>query len=186
MRGAIPSFPQYVFMAWCLVKHRDKFNFTFELFSLIKSGEYNKLWSSSLFSVIHPPVTSSVLLSTFIPNSLILFSSRNEFCVPPLPHLSWFNCPNSTLYEEYHLWNSLCTFLHFHFCPTSSVYTVNFLLNTSFPDTICGLPLGWETELHVHINKLKMKMKYSENIETLYTLLFVWKFDSLLFTNKAS
>jgi hypothetical protein len=22
------STPQYVFMAWCLVKHRDKFNFT--------------------------------------------------------------------------------------------------------------------------------------------------------------
>jgi hypothetical protein len=26
MRGAIPSLPQYVFMAWCLVKHRDNFN----------------------------------------------------------------------------------------------------------------------------------------------------------------
>jgi len=25
MRGAIPSTPQYVFMAWFLVKHRDKF-----------------------------------------------------------------------------------------------------------------------------------------------------------------
>jgi hypothetical protein len=23
--GAIPPFPQYVFMAWCLVKHRDNF-----------------------------------------------------------------------------------------------------------------------------------------------------------------
>jgi hypothetical protein len=23
MRGAIPPLPQYVFMAWCLVKHRD-------------------------------------------------------------------------------------------------------------------------------------------------------------------
>jgi hypothetical protein len=28
MRGAIPSLPQYVFMAWCLVKHRDSFTFT--------------------------------------------------------------------------------------------------------------------------------------------------------------
>jgi hypothetical protein len=26
MRGAIPSLPQYVFVAWCLVKHRDIFN----------------------------------------------------------------------------------------------------------------------------------------------------------------
>jgi len=27
MRGAIPPLPQYAFMAWCLVKHRDKFTF---------------------------------------------------------------------------------------------------------------------------------------------------------------
>jgi hypothetical protein len=29
MRGAIPSLPQYAFMVWCLVKHRDNFTFTF-------------------------------------------------------------------------------------------------------------------------------------------------------------
>jgi hypothetical protein len=29
MRGPIPPLPQYVFMAWCLVKHRDNFTFTF-------------------------------------------------------------------------------------------------------------------------------------------------------------
>jgi hypothetical protein len=28
-RGAVPPLPQYVFMAWCLVKHRDNFTFTF-------------------------------------------------------------------------------------------------------------------------------------------------------------
>jgi hypothetical protein len=28
MRGAIPLLPQYVFMECCLIKHRDKFNFT--------------------------------------------------------------------------------------------------------------------------------------------------------------
>jgi hypothetical protein len=28
MSGAIPPLPQYVFMAWCLVKHRDNFTFT--------------------------------------------------------------------------------------------------------------------------------------------------------------
>jgi hypothetical protein len=27
MRGAIPPLPQYAFMAWYLVKHRDKFTF---------------------------------------------------------------------------------------------------------------------------------------------------------------
>jgi hypothetical protein len=29
MHGAIPPLSQYVFMAWCLVKHRDNFTFTF-------------------------------------------------------------------------------------------------------------------------------------------------------------
>jgi hypothetical protein len=29
MRGAIPPLPQYVSMAWCLVKHRNNFTFTF-------------------------------------------------------------------------------------------------------------------------------------------------------------
>jgi len=29
MRGAIHPLPQYAFMAWRLVKHRDNFNFTF-------------------------------------------------------------------------------------------------------------------------------------------------------------
>jgi hypothetical protein len=33
MRGGIPPLPQYVFMAWCLVKHRD--NFTFLAFYII-------------------------------------------------------------------------------------------------------------------------------------------------------
>jgi hypothetical protein len=28
MRGAIPPLRQYVFMAWCLIKHRDNFTFT--------------------------------------------------------------------------------------------------------------------------------------------------------------
>jgi hypothetical protein len=29
IRGAIPPLSQYVFMAWCLVKHRDNFTFIF-------------------------------------------------------------------------------------------------------------------------------------------------------------
>jgi hypothetical protein len=29
VRGAIPQHPQYAFIAWCLVKHSDNFNFTF-------------------------------------------------------------------------------------------------------------------------------------------------------------
>jgi hypothetical protein len=34
MRGSITPLPQYVFMAWCLVKHRD--NFTFSKFIIFK------------------------------------------------------------------------------------------------------------------------------------------------------
>jgi hypothetical protein len=29
MREATPPLPQYAFMAWCSVKHRDNFTFTF-------------------------------------------------------------------------------------------------------------------------------------------------------------
>jgi hypothetical protein len=32
MRGAIPPFPQYVLMAWCLVKYRDNFTFNFTFY----------------------------------------------------------------------------------------------------------------------------------------------------------
>jgi len=31
LRAAVPPPLQYVFMAWCLVKHRDNFTFTFPL-----------------------------------------------------------------------------------------------------------------------------------------------------------
>jgi hypothetical protein len=29
IRGAISALTQYVFMAWCIIKHRDKFTFIF-------------------------------------------------------------------------------------------------------------------------------------------------------------
>jgi hypothetical protein len=38
MCGAIPLLPQYAFMAWCFVKHRD--NFTFYLY--VKEKVYLK------------------------------------------------------------------------------------------------------------------------------------------------
>jgi hypothetical protein len=40
------STPQYVFMAWCLVKHRDNFTLTI-------SGEVYKLWSFSLSDIFY-------------------------------------------------------------------------------------------------------------------------------------
>jgi len=42
MRGAIPPLPQYTFMVWCLVKHRDNFIFTSTFnFILLEDGNYN-------------------------------------------------------------------------------------------------------------------------------------------------
>jgi len=32
MCGAIPPLSQYVFMPWCLLKHRGNFTFTFHLY----------------------------------------------------------------------------------------------------------------------------------------------------------
>jgi hypothetical protein len=44
MRGAIPPLPQYIFMEWCLVKHRD--NFTFRR-KLVTKAKRRKAWLPS-------------------------------------------------------------------------------------------------------------------------------------------
>jgi hypothetical protein len=36
MRGPIPPLPQYVFMAWCLVKHRDNFTLPLPYLTLVR------------------------------------------------------------------------------------------------------------------------------------------------------
>jgi len=38
MRGAMPPLPQYIFMAWYLVKHRDNFTFFTFMPSKIKAN----------------------------------------------------------------------------------------------------------------------------------------------------
>jgi hypothetical protein len=72
MRGAIPPLPQYAFMAWCLVKHRDNFTFTFYLV-LVKFVILYLLipsWSEKvkLGVCIMKPVSADVnlLLSVFL------------------------------------------------------------------------------------------------------------------------
>jgi hypothetical protein len=42
MSGAIPPLPQHAFMAWCLVKHRDYFTFTFT-FNFTGNDRYHRL-----------------------------------------------------------------------------------------------------------------------------------------------
>jgi hypothetical protein len=69
MRGAIPPLPEYVFMAWCLVKHKDNFKFTFTfMFKLYLFG-FSKLHLRSLFiyfTVVHLPLYSLSYTHFFI------------------------------------------------------------------------------------------------------------------------
>jgi hypothetical protein len=46
MRGAIPPLPQYVFMAWCLVKHRDNFTFLLYFYFCIYKAQQEKIIKS--------------------------------------------------------------------------------------------------------------------------------------------
>jgi hypothetical protein len=64
MRGAIPPFPQYVFMAWCLVKQRD--NFTFYLYiyrELNPNGSWRKLHNDELHNLYCSPNIVRVIKS---------------------------------------------------------------------------------------------------------------------------
>jgi len=51
MRGAIPPLPQYGFMAWCLVKHRD-FTFTFRGNNIITYVDLDKVRSKRLYVIM--------------------------------------------------------------------------------------------------------------------------------------
>jgi hypothetical protein len=62
MNGAIPPLPHYTFMAWCLVKHRDNFTFTFSLCLCNTFHEFSA-YAVLLFPVIFRPVLSFPLLS---------------------------------------------------------------------------------------------------------------------------
>jgi hypothetical protein len=44
MRGAILPLPQYAFIAWCLVKHRD--NFTFNFLNIERVRKWSELSGS--------------------------------------------------------------------------------------------------------------------------------------------
>jgi len=50
MRGAILPLPQYVFLVWCIVKHRDKF--TFKAFSVMvmNTHAFHAIWRVRNFS----------------------------------------------------------------------------------------------------------------------------------------
>jgi hypothetical protein len=83
MSGTVPPLPQYAFMAWWLVKHRD--NFTFTLSILI-------LPSHSLLCL-----PSSLLPWGFV--TIILHAYLVSPCVPRAPPIQPFNYPNISVPE---------------------------------------------------------------------------------------
>jgi hypothetical protein len=82
MRGAIPPLPQYVFMARCLVKHRDNFTFTF----IQISSDFN----SNLFRVSATNASRIILLSkdfcTFLMVAWTYWHCVMAALLPLLPH----------------------------------------------------------------------------------------------------
>jgi hypothetical protein len=57
MNGAIPPFPQYAFMAWCLVKHRDNVTFIFYLYRQCKFTSFYILSARPTDADVHIHVT---------------------------------------------------------------------------------------------------------------------------------
>jgi hypothetical protein len=71
MRGAIPPLPQYVFMAWCLVKHRD-FTFSFYFaFQLCFRGIHQLVFCADDFNML-----GSNINTTQINRETLLQTSR--------------------------------------------------------------------------------------------------------------
>jgi hypothetical protein len=62
MRGAIPQLPQYAFMAWCLVKHRDNFTFTFIIVTVVRKLHALKKEIYERFTKEGPILCTSPLL----------------------------------------------------------------------------------------------------------------------------
>jgi hypothetical protein len=55
MCGTIPPLPQYVFMAWCLFKHRGNFTFTFtftSIFNKCVNRDFVVFWVVAPWNVV--------------------------------------------------------------------------------------------------------------------------------------
>jgi hypothetical protein len=51
MRGTVPPLLQYIFVAWCLVKHSDNFTFTLPFFVSVQNLKELCIASDLLFPV---------------------------------------------------------------------------------------------------------------------------------------
>jgi hypothetical protein len=79
MRGAIPPLLQYAFMAWCLVKHKNNFTFTF--YVSVSRGHYQTVGSLNLKRTHLKYVNSIVaLLPHFVIFSELLLKRRKDVC----------------------------------------------------------------------------------------------------------
>jgi hypothetical protein len=78
MRGAIPSLPQYIFMAWCLVKAQE------QLYLYLTN-------SVNYFSVFQVAVFQQVFLQNFV--SITCFLNGNFMLSPS--QTPWLDCPNN-------------------------------------------------------------------------------------------
>jgi hypothetical protein len=67
MSGAIPPLPQYAFVAWCLVKHRDNFTFTFLSKDIALIADHKNLISDGrIVFCSHRATVLSVPLPSFL------------------------------------------------------------------------------------------------------------------------
>jgi len=85
------STPQYVFMAWCLVKHRDNFTFTFTFLPLTwiqKNWHKIKLWVQCAFTSSISRTYSGIIMKSCyfwtkwyygsLPSVTVLTTNRNK------------------------------------------------------------------------------------------------------------
>jgi hypothetical protein len=69
MRGAIPPLPQYLFLAWCLVKHSDNFTFTFNpRFHAFLDRDFPDCWTGKVGPI------------PWLPHTVVLISMDSFFC----------------------------------------------------------------------------------------------------------
>jgi hypothetical protein len=141
MRWAIPPLPQYVFMAWCLVKHRD--NFTFCLFTRCPLG------------LTQP-------LIQWVPGALSLGVKRPECEADSLPPYSaevkewaelYFHSPNTPSWRGAHLKHR-------------DNFTLPDVLNTLQPLPCYGTAFGG-TPCSVHLTVMVLRRDFRLKLLTL-------------------
>jgi hypothetical protein len=110
MRGAIPPIPQYAFMTWCLVKHRDSFTFTLPPSTPMYAGTGSNLtiYLAELKRYVQTLLTSGSDVTQTLRCSYICLPrspDRNQYQAPPHP-------PPHTHTFFFLLWNRKMKFIN--------------------------------------------------------------------------